>query len=90
MYTVHLFALDWEHKQEWTFKTINEAEDYINNLGSKWIFFPLVFVGTNKYILTKKSKRKVNTVSSYIIDIVENNHIDDDSLPWIHSDIYNS
>ncbi len=53
-------------------KTIPETWDGINNMGSRWIFYPLPFVGTDKTIVDTpegmeflKGKR-IKTVKKYL------------------------
>jgi hypothetical protein len=43
-------AFDGSNVSEGNFKTIAEAWDYINNCGSRWFFYPFVFVATEKTI----------------------------------------
>lgn len=51
MYQVMCMSFDGEIKIETPgFKTIEEAADYDNNLGSKWFFYPFHFIVSGKTI----------------------------------------
>lgn len=51
MYKVMCMSFDGEIKIETPeFKTIEEAADYENNLGSKWFFYPFHFTISGKTI----------------------------------------
>lgn len=89
MYKAIFFSLDWDYQTEWEFQTIEEAQDYINDIGSRWIFYPLAFVATDKYIITSKGRRKISRVCNTIKSISENNILDDDSIVWIYDAIEN-
>ena len=66
-YQAILFASDGEFITDFkNKKSINEVWDCINNMGSKWIFYPFCCVTTDKGCLSKNQR----IVSSF--DLVNN------------------
>lgn len=43
-YRAMFMSFDGEHKIEGSFDTIDQAWEYINNVGSRWYFYPFCFV----------------------------------------------
>ena len=49
-YNAMFMTFDGEHKIEGEFPTIDKAWEYINNVGSRWYFYPFCFVVTPKTV----------------------------------------
>lgn len=43
-YNVIFFSIDGEYQKEKEFDTIEEAGRYINNIGSRWFFYPFPYI----------------------------------------------
>jgi|688.fasta_scaffold1301225_2 hypothetical protein len=52
MYKALFMAFDGDSVTEGQFKTIEEAWSYIENIGSRWFFYPFCFVVKNKAIVS--------------------------------------
>jgi len=49
-YNVLFLSFDGDSQKEGNFNEISEAWDYVNDIGSKWYFYPFCFVVSNKTI----------------------------------------
>lgn len=72
-YNAVLFAPEGEKVTDFSdTKTKQEVWERINNMGSRWIFYPLCFVGTDKTIvdtpegLEHLKGKRIKTVAKYL------------------------
>ncbi len=83
MYTVVCMSFDGEFVREHKlFNTIEDANSHIENLGSKWYFYPFAFVTTEFYktvvdagIIEELNGKRLKTVSK-LFEKVCNAHRD--------------
>lgn len=68
MYHAIFFSIDWDYQREWNFETIKEAENYIAKIWSRWFFYPLCYVCTDKYLIKENGKRwrTIRTILLYL------------------------
>jgi len=70
-YNAMVMSFDGEHKIEGEFPTVDKAWDYINNMGSRWYFYPFCFVVKSKTIVASPPLlefcdcRRINTVANW-------------------------
>lgn len=79
MYKVTLFSPNGDSVTDFNnTQTIESVWDKVNDMGSRWVFFPLVFVTTEKTVVDApepfeflKGKR-IKTVKKWVIENTEN------------------
>jgi hypothetical protein len=78
-YYAILFSFDGDYQKESPqFDEISKVWDYINNLGSKWYFYPFCFVASNKTIqdapdlLTGLIGKRITTIKKLFIKTFKN------------------
>ncbi len=70
-YKAILFHPDGGYVSDFKSETINEVWNKINNMGSRWIFYPMPFVGTEKTIVDTPEgleflkRKEIKTVQKY-------------------------
>ena len=72
-YCAVLFSPDGDHITDFRGKkTIQEVWDCINDMGSKWIFYPISCVGTDRSIVDtpeqfeEMKRKRIKTVKKYL------------------------
>ena len=50
-YNVTVIATDGDHRTEGEFETVEDAWDYINDMGSRWYFYPVNVVSDHDIII---------------------------------------
>ena len=77
MYTLRCFALDGDSITEGKFKTIEEAWKRSEDMGSRWIFYPIHTVATDTtivdagYFLDFMKRKRIKTFSQFVKDNTE-------------------
>ena len=72
-YRAILFAPDGDFVTDFRSDTKEEVWDKVNDMGSRWIFYPIVFVATDKSIVDSNGVehlqgKRIATVQKYIAD----------------------
>lgn len=85
-YKVTLFSFDGDAVSDGFFENIDSAERYINDLGSKWYFYPFAFVTTTKTVISSLvgleflSGKRIKTVKilfKKVFDATVENEVDE-------------
>ena len=76
-YNAILFSFDGDYQREGNFEEISEVWDDINDMGSKWYFYPFCFVVSGKTIqdapelLTCCIGKRINTIQKAFKQLYE-------------------
>ena len=78
-YRALLFHPEGDYVIDFNGNSKNEIWDRVNDMGSRWIFYPIVFIATDKTIvdtlpgLEHLNNKRIKTVSKYLNDLWQDN-----------------